>query len=280
MRDSNGTRRRAAPPDPRSPASLALALTLGMMLIGLSRPVSTLAQTILNVERLQPGDVDGWHWGVEGAANLSAGNSEYVDVFTGVALGHRWSSGDWLRMFGGLDYRSEEGESLESDRYLHVRFNRQLSERWKTFHFVQVQASHANLLQRRLLLGSGIRRRLIDGRTTLDVGTGAMHESEDLDPEEEVGAHPVEARVWRMANLIVLTRPLTESVRLIGVAYVQPDLSDFADVRTLVDLSLRISLTQNLDLTVQNEWRHDSRPPETVESDDYVLRVGFAVSFR
>ncbi len=253
-----------------------------LLLVGLAlvvSPAPAKSQSILNVERLQPRDVQSWHWGVEGALSVSQGNSDYVDLLGGFVVGHRWSR-DWIRLFTGLDYRTEDGDLVDSNRYLHLRYNRWLSERWQTFHFAQLQASHAELLQRRTLLGSGVRRRLVDGATTLDVGTGAMFESEDLDPDREVGDHPVEARTWRMANLIVLTQPLTESVRLIGVAYVQPDFADFGDLRTLVDASLRISLTENVDLTVQNEWRHDSRPPEGVEEDDFVLSTGFAVSFR
>lgn len=237
------------------------------------------AQTILNVERLQPEDVRRWHWGIEGSASVSEGNSDYLDLSTGGVVGHRWP-GDWLRVFGGLDYRAEEGEKLDSDRHLHVRLNHWLADGWQTFHFAQVQTSHSSLLRRRILVGSGIRRRLIDGRTTLDVGTGAMYEDEHLARDADLGAHPLVSRVSRMANMIVLTHPLTESVRLLGVSYLQPDLSDFDDLRTLVDLSLRIALTENLDLTVQNEWRHDSRPPKDVEPNDFVLSTGFAVSGR
>lgn len=259
------------------PGLLAVLLPIALGLCGRAAPAP--GQSILNVERLQPRDVQSWHWGVEGALSVSQGNSDYVDLLGGFVVGHRWSR-DWIRLFTGLDYRTEDGELVDSNRYLHLRYNRWLSERWQTFHFAQLQASHAELLQRRTLLGSGIRRRLIDGATTLDVGTGVMYESEDLDPDREIGDHPAESRRWRMANLIVATHPLTESVRLLGVAYVQPDLADFGDLRTLVDASLRISLTENVDLTVQNEWRHDSRPPEGVEKDDFVLSTGFAVSFR
>lgn len=237
------------------------------------------AQTILNVERLQPGDVQGWHWGVEGAFSVSRGNTEYLDVLAGVVVGHRWSD-DWLRAFVGYDYRSETDEGLERDQYLHVRYNHWLAARWQTFHFIQLQASHANLLQQRGLVGSGIRHRLVDGATTLDVGTGIMYEAEELDADRVVGDHPVDTEVWRMANLIVAVRPLTESVRLVGVGYIQPDLSAFGDLRTLTDLSLQIALTENVDLTVRGEWRHDSRPPENVLSDDVVVRTGFTFSFR
>lgn len=269
-------RRRGVPP-----AVPVLGLLSGLLtgiVVG-ALPSQAMAQTILNVERLQPGDVDRWHWGVEGALSVSQGNTEYVDVLAGVVVGHRWPR-DWLRAFTGLDYRSETGEGLENDRYLHVRYNHWLSEQWQTFHFVQLQGSRANLLQRRVLLGSGVRRRLVDGTTTLDLGTGAMYEAEDLDADRVTGGHPVESRVWRMANLAVVTRRLTESVRLIGVGYVQPELAAFEDFRTLTDLSLLISLTESVDLAIRGEWRHDSRPPREVEPDDLVLRTGFTVSFR
>ncbi|MEX2470624.1 MAG: DUF481 domain-containing protein [Gemmatimonadota bacterium] len=237
------------------------------------------AQTILNVERLQPGDVEGTHWGVEGEFSLSRGNNEVLDVLGGVVLGHRWEE-QWLRSFVGFDYRSETGQPDESDQYLHVRYNHWWTERWQSFHFVQYQASRTSLLQLRALVGSGIRHRLVDGRTTFDVGTGVMQEHENLDAERLSGVHPARPRVWRMANLFVGTRRLTEALRLVGVAYVQPDLSDFGDLRTLTDLSLQIALTDNVDLTVRGEWRRDARPPTGVRRSDVVLSTGFTVSFR
>lgn len=256
-----------------------LTLLALAVLSALALPGTSSAQTILNVERLQPGDVSLWHWGVEGSLSLAQGNTEATDVSAGVVLGYRWPD-DWLRMFAGLQYHSETGEDLENDRYLHVRYNHWLSERWQSFHFVQVQASHHKFLRRRYLVGSGIRRRLFDGTTTLDVGTGAMYEREDLDPAQVRGSHPVESRVWRMANLLVATRRLTETVRLISVAYVQPDLARFGDVRTLTDLSVLIELTESVELAIRGEWRYDSRPPEGRKRDDRVLRTGFTVSFR
>jgi putative salt-induced outer membrane protein YdiY len=237
------------------------------------------AQTILNVERLQPGDVEGWHWGVEGEFSLSRGNTEYVDVLAGIGLGHRWPT-DWLRVFTGIDYRSETGAALQSDRFLHVRYNHWYADRWQSFHFVQLQASRTKLLERRMLIGSGVRHRLIDRTTTLDVGTGAMYEVEDLDGGRVTDDHPIATRVWRMANLVVATRQLTESVRLIGVGYIQPDLADLDDLRVLSDLSLTIALTDNVDLTLRGEWRHDSRPPGDLKRDDFVVRTGLTLSIR
>lgn len=264
---------------PGSPLVALVAVTLAVGVCSAVFPSRVGAQTILNVERLQPGDVERWHWGVEGALSIAQGNSEYVEVVAGVVVGHRWTD-DWIRVFTGVDHRSEAGEDLEDDRYLHVRYNRWFTDRWQSFHFIQLQSSEQNLLQNRLLLGSGLRRRIVGETTTLDLGTGVMWEREDLDAGRVTGDHPTESRVWRMANLMVATHPLTESVRLIGVGYLQPDLSDLEDLRTLTYVSLLIELTDNVDLAIRNEWRHDSRPPRGVKEDDYVLRTGFAVSFR
>ena len=248
-------------------------------LVTLSAPRDSVAQTILNVERLQPGDVSGWHWGVEGELTAARGNDRYVDLLAGVVTGVRGGD-DWIRVFLGVEYNDEDPESTESERYVHVRYNRWWAERTQTFHFFQHQGSRAGRLQRRTLLGTGIRHRFVDGPITLDVGTGAMREWERLDPAQVVGDHPVESAVWRMANLVVATRSLTQSVRLVGVAYIQPDLAAWGDLRTLTDLSLQIALTENVDLTVRGEWRHDSRPPQAVRNDDLVLSTGFTVSFR
>ena len=258
----------------RRPFAALFALVLALML-----PFGVSAQTILNVERLQPQDVLGFHWGVEGEFGLEAGNNERLELNSGLVLGHRWPTGHWLRGFAGIDYTDEEGEETESDRYLHLRYNHQLTSRLRSFHFVQLQSNRTGLLRERRLLGSGLRVRLLDRTATLDFGTGAMYETEELDPVRILGGHPPDSEVWRMANLIVYTRPLVERVRLIGVGYVQPDLADFEDLRVLGDASIIISLTDALDLTLRNEWRYDSRPPAGRELHDLRITTGFTVTF-
>jgi hypothetical protein len=259
--------------------SPSVVLTAAALLVGATGGGPLQAQTILNVERLQAADLAGWHWGVEGGVSLAQGNREFVDLLAGVVLGHRWTN-DWVRAFAGLDYRSEEGRPLDSDRFLHLRLNHRISERWQSFHFLQVQDSRRNLLQRRVLVGTGARRRLLEDGATLDVGTGVMWESERLDASRVTDDHPVDADLWRMANLLAATVPLTESTRLVGVAYFQPDLTRPGDFRLLTDVSVRIALTANLALTINSEWRHDSRPPGGVGPDDYLLSTGFALNFR
>lgn len=53
--------------------------------------------------------------GIDVQRRFASGNTKYVDVLAGIVLGHRWT-GDWLRGFAGLDYRSEKGKKLEGFR--------------------------------------------------------------------------------------------------------------------------------------------------------------------
>jgi len=162
---------------------LSRLVPLALLLV----PARLSAQTILNVERLQPQDVLGYHWGVEGEFGLDAGNTDAIELNSGLVLGHRRTSGHWLRVFGGVDLTDEEGAERETDLYLHLRYNHQLTERLKTFHFVQLQDNRTGWLRERWLVGSGLRLRVMDGVAKLDLGSGAMFEAEELDAGQFVG---------------------------------------------------------------------------------------------
>jgi len=255
-------------------ALVALALAC------VASPARLSAQAILNVERLQPTQAHGWHVGVAGSLDLSRGNDEHSKLSGGVATGYRWSR-DWLRLFAGIDYRADGDGTLHNDRYAHLRYNHWWRTRLQSFHFLQIQRSRDGFQQDRVLVGTGLRTRLVNGaRSTFDVGTGIMYEHERLDARRIVDEHPVTEDVVRMANLLVLNRRLSDDVRFLGVAYLQPRLDALGDVRTLTDLSLFIALTEAVELAVRFQWRHDSCPPAGRAPDDVGFTTGFAVKLR
>ncbi len=266
----------------RPPSSAALAL-LAASVLGAALcvvPDSAAAQTILNVERLQSRETHGWHAGVEGSLDVARGNSDHTNLLAGVAAGYRWPA-DWLRLFAGISYKNKADGGLDNDRYLHVRYNHEWVARLQSFHFVQVQVGRTGVLRDRLLLGSGLRLRVAgNDRTAFDVGTGAMYEREKLDSASILDDHPATTRAMRMANLVVLNRRLRTDVRFVGVGYLQPRFDDLGDTRTLTDLSLLIALTDEVDLAVRFQWRHDTRPPGGVEPDDFSFTSGFTVALR
>jgi len=61
--------------------------------------------------------------------------------------------------------------------------------------------------------------------------------------------------------------------------YIQPTVSDWGDVRELVNLRLASSITDELDLTVSFDLRYDSRPPDGIDALDTSLRTGLRYTY-
>lgn len=254
---------------------------LALALVPTATPPTSLAsQSILNVERLQPVDVRGAHLDLDLGASLSGGNTEVIDVSAVTVLGYLGGS-HWIRLLGGIDFLSEESSDLVNNRFAHIRYNYILSPRLRTFHFAQIQANRNLLLSRRVLYGSGLRVRAIARpRVRLDLGTGVMYEDEHLDPRRLPADDDPNTEVFRAANLAVLGWTPGPRVTLTSTTYFQPDLGELDDFRVLSDLNLSVPLASALDLELSLRWRHDSRPPADLESDDLKLTSGLSIGLR
>lgn len=242
-----------------------------------ARPLA--GQNILNVEQLQPREVQGVHFGAQISAALSAGNTEIVDIGATGSAGYQ-SPTHWIRVLAGIEFLSEEGDEIDDNRFAHVRYNYTLARRLKTFHFVQIQTARNLLLQRRLVIGSGLRARAVaDSTLRLDLGTGLMFEDERLDDVALQPAPADKVDTFRLANLAALTLALRPGLELTNVTYFQPSLAAPSDFRILEDLILVVQISARLSLNVALRWRHDSRPPVSVERDDVKLTTGLSLDY-
>ena len=240
-------------------------------------PLRGAGQTILNTERFQLEEVRGPHLSADVALSLKRGNAELLDLSTSGMVG-TITGRHWPRAIFGGRYLSSEEASILDDQFLQLRYSYILGPATRTFHFVQAQKNQTLLLDSRWLLGSGIRRALIETEAvSLALGTGLMAEWERLDPDQlSAGDAPKESAL-RMANLMVLSWNFETGARILNILYVQPDVSDFGDLRVLNDLGLSMPLTDALRATVSLEWRRDSRAPAALSKDDLSLQAGFAI---
>ena len=248
---------------------ITLAVLIAVAAAG--HPTTGGAQVIQSYEGLDRSAGEGWYATVALALDVSAGNSEYVDLDASGAFGHLGAK-NWIRLYPGYRVKRSGSASVVDERTAHLRHSWLFTDRTRSYAFVQLQADRALELERRVLVGGGLRHRILligeDGG--LDLGLGVMWEEEKL----STGMHD---DLFRGANLVAASGR-AGSVDLTLTGYFQPALGNWADHRIAANGSAAVPLGDAWALTVSARFRRDSRPPTEVEEDDAGLSVGLRFS--
>jgi hypothetical protein len=254
---------------PRAPALLGTVAGLAMSVAAVA---GLEAQVIQNYEVLDRDAPAGPYLRAAASFEGRVGNERFLDAEVAGALGWRGAS-HWVRLFPSLDIRETRGSVTSRDLAVQLRHSYWIREGLRTFAFLQAQRNDALELRLRALAGGGLRLRVVDlVGGGIDVGVGAMLE------REESGGPTSEADTdVRGANLVSAWGGLGDG-QLSLVAYIQPRLDAWSDVRIATTGTLTHPLTDALDLSLTLFWRRDSRPPDSVEPDDAGLRVGFRLT--
>lgn len=240
-------------------------------------PSAARAQGILNTERFQLDDVSGFHTSVDFSLSGAAGNADYLDASASGILGFR-SERHWLRLIGGGKFLADDERRVLDDRFAQLRYSYAVSSALETFYFLQVQANRSLLLENRWLAGGGIRFPVARSeRTQLHLGTGIMYEEERRDREQIGPADEPQLSTVRVANHVVVRHELPGGAKLLDILYFQPSATSISNVRLLNDLGLEVPLSDHVSFSAAVEWRHDSRPPASLETDDVRFRTGVTI---
>lgn len=264
---------------PNRRAGLALLGLLVAAAPGLTPPGAA-AQTILNTERFQLGEVRGPHLTADLSLTGRSGNSEiFVAEASGIA--GLYSQAYWTRIIFGGSYLADGDRSLLDSRFAQIRHSWRPEARWHVVHFVQAQQNESLRLRSRWLAGTLLAGEVVHaGSTSLSLGSGAMLEWERLDPAAIAPDEPAARDRVRMTNVVVLRHRTEGGLRILNILYVQPRFDDLADLRILNDLGLGVPVGDHVRLTMSAEWRRDTRPPAGLERDDLTLKMGAALDFR
>ncbi len=255
----------------RGTGSRAAALAAAAALAGAAGPAAPLAaQVIRSYEALDRDAGDRFYTTLGLSLDASGGNVEYTEFEFSGATGFRGER-HFVRLYPAIRFRRNDGVTLEQERSAHLRHTYALTERLRTFSFVQYQSDEALDLERRFLVGGGLRRRLIDlAGGGVDLGIGVMWEEERTATEPEV-------EDFRGANLLVANGS-AGSVDVNFTGFFQPRLDDWDDHRVAASGTAAVPLGSAWTLTVSARWRRDARPPPDIERDDYGIVVGLRFS--
>lgn len=242
---------------------LLLALAT-LLLISGAGPAA--GQVIRSYEALDQAAGEGLYTTLGLSLDASGGNVRYTDVDFSAAAGYRGEK-NFIRLYPAYRVRSQEGVRQQDVRSLHLRHSYFFSEGLRSFAFAQYQSDLALELDSRVLVGGGMRKRLVElTEGGVELGLGVMWEA------ERVTGETTETDV-RGANLLVINGR-SGSVDLNFTGFYQPRLDNFRDVRLAGSGTAAVPLSTSLSLTVSVRWLLDTDPPPTVQREDYGVSVG------
>lgn len=246
------------------------ALRNGLLLVLLAT-IPCLGQVNVEDQRLSRDSV-----GLGGSVGLSVeierGNSDLTEISLDPGLVYRVRKSLWF-LLNSYTFVEADGSGVVNEGFTHLRYNYDLSRAVVIEALAQSQYNREQQLERRYLLGGGLRLRLLNKRSaSLALGLTAMHEDEKLRTGQSV-------RNARNSDYIAVRFRVNSTMVLANTVYVQPLFEEPADVRILDNLRASFKIAGWLVMTAELEYQYDARPPDGVKVYDFSLKNGLTARF-
>jgi putative salt-induced outer membrane protein YdiY len=169
----------------------------------------------------------------------------------------------------------DNGSKSQDQMFVHLRHLREMPQvEWFNFEvFGQLGRDNIKNIDRRDLLGTGFRYHQIHKQQTFFVGLGGFYFHE----ERKGGFKENDLRI----NVYLSFKSqLTESAKLICLAYYQPKVDEFSDFDIVAQAGLSNDLSQRLQLELKAAYSHNETPALSKARDNTNLTIGLNYKLR
>ena len=247
---------------------MSMSKTRIVALIGALLLCATSAHAQVNTERFRKQMNED---GLRGSAELyfanRTGNSDLLSGGASLNLG--WRGGvNGIIFTGRADVGTTHSTTTINRGFVHLRGNRELSERLTWELFTQREYDRFARLDARTLLGSGPRVPLYRGEAgTIHVGIAYMAEWEQIDVAPGSGEDSSQF-YHRVSGHLAASLKAGDRLTLSNTVYLQPRWRERSDTRLLNEFSARIGMGGALSLKIALVIRRDGDPPSGVKKVD------------
>lgn len=244
-----------------------------LVLLGVLSYFSSVAQTIINAENLIRGAKSST-FSFDARYSGSRGNSN-TNQFQVTPSFVKMGKVNQFKFLSSYKVLTGNNQRFLNSGFIHLRHHYVLYSRLKTDFFYQLQFNEVLLLQKRELVGGGIRLTLLNNDSiSNDLGVGVMHEYELLDHQSLEENEKYKSNYLRLTFLNSFVWRLKDDLTLSNVTYYQPYLLQLNDFRILNDIRLAVNINKHISLLMQLEFRFDSDPPSALTYYDLGLSAG------
>ncbi len=178
----------------------------------------------------------------------------------------------YVFLLSDISYTGSVTKTYANSGMSHLRYAHRIKNGpWKWESYAQVQYNELLNQKIRALVGTGLRWKFIDtNETRFFVGTSIFREYEELQTDKVIN------RSYRWSSYLswFISRKTWSCT---AVHYIQPNIMDFKDLRYSGQLTIGIKLNKHLDLRLEGNLFHDSKPPVNVRPTVFNTTVGIRV---
>jgi hypothetical protein len=187
-----------------------------------------------------------------------------------------------ILLINDLTYTGSKGTTYANFGMSHLRYSYHIKESaWEWESYTQIQYNKLLLQKARYILGTGLRVKIFDIKAKANdyeqrqirmlAGSSILYEYEEIKyTDRPIGYE--NAMRW---NTYLSTYLNFRHFELTSTTYIQPNISNFKDVKFSGEYSILFRVTEPFSIRFTFNHYLDSRPPETVQRGTFYMSVGF-----
>lgn len=257
--------------------SKVVILTMRTLIVsvGVLIGVECFSQQVIHIDNRRLADTtDGFRGDVSLQANLVQNLNDIFQANAGAQF-HFVKNRHRIMSLSAFNFSLFNESRTTNDAYQHFRYNYKLTDRLSPEVFAQYQYNELIKIGFRTLHGAGMRFSVLKNdstKTKLFAGLSYMYEYEEEVTDKIIRVH--RANFYFSAGF-----PIGSIIHLDAIAYFQPNLVYFADLRTSIELIVDVHITRRLSLMLVHSLIYDGEPPEGVRNVFYNFRNGLRYRF-
>jgi len=242
------------------------------------------SQTVINTESNLNKIDSTFHLFVDGMGDYKKGNLDFFMIKSNLTIGSRVKEKNLLRLTFSNNYQKFNGNPFKNSITGQLRYNffYNVEKHHSIFLFSQLGKSQRSMIDRRYLLGGGIRQRITPSENSgyIDLAYGAFYENEKY-PKYNLDQIEIPSEIYNNLRLTlnIFTRlKLNDHWNLVSVMYSQWKSNRMKNYRIFFDTTLNYIISKKTTIFLKFNARIQSEPYIPFIANETDTLIGFRVS--
>ena len=242
------------------------------------------SQTVINTESNLNKIDSTFHLFVDGMGDYKKGNLDFFMIKSNLTIGSRVKEKNLLRLTFSNNYQKFNGNQFKNSITGQLRYNffYNVEKHHSIFLFSQLGKSQRSMIDRRYLLGGGIRQRITPSKNSgyIDLAYGAFYENEKY-PKYNLDQIEIPSEIYNNLRLTlnIFTRlKLNDHWNLVSVMYSQWKSNRMKNYRIFFDTTLNYIISKKATIFLKFNARIQSEPYIPFIANETDTLIGFRVS--